>query len=152
MTILNSDQALPNYPVASPVSGGAVCCSIGTLTISEAPEVDDTWRIVRLPANVTVVGGTVFCDGFDGLDMTLGWEATDDDEASPDGLGAFGALDPALTGGIKTTNGYQLPLGNGGSFKTFTRATTLVLTILAPPAAFEEGKIAVRVDYRGKDW
>jgi hypothetical protein len=151
-TVLSSDQAQKGYPVASPVSGGSLCCSIGTLKISEAPVAGDVWRMVRIPANVTIVGGTVFCDNFEGLDLDFGWEANGDIDANPTGLGDFGVLAADTAAGIKTANGYQFPLGAGGSFETFNQPTTLVFTVAAPPTTFAEGKIAVRVDYRARDW
>lgn len=150
--VLSSDQAQPGYPVASPTSGGAICCSIGTLHVTEAPEAGDVWRMVKIPANVTIVGGTVYCDNFEGLDLDFGWEANGDIDANPTGLGDFGPFAPDTAAGIKTANGYQFPLGAGGAFETFNRPTTLVFTVIAPPATFEAGKIAVRVDYRARDW
>jgi hypothetical protein len=160
MAVLTSDQALSSYPIAKPAMGGVICCSIGTLAISANPAPGDIWRMVRIPAGVTVVGGMIYSGDLDTnaaelLDIDFGWEANGVDAADPDGLGNLGVMATDTVAGLKAENGYQFPLGGvliTNGFKSFDKETILGFTVVAAAATFAAGTIAVRVDYRNKDW
>jgi hypothetical protein len=113
---------------AGPAFG--VLAAYATITIDAATEDGDIWQLFWLPAGATVIGGYIIgADGDTGieqLDIDLGWAATADEVADPDGLGNLGVWIGAKNAAVGNWIPFQGVLQTAGP-KTFTAPALIQL-------------------------
>lgn len=124
----------------------------GTVTVDAATEDGDIFKVCKVPAGATVIGGAVYSGdgdtGAESLDIDIGWAANGVDAADPDGFGNLGVW----TGDASKT----APTGNYFHFlgvlqsvgpKTFTAETTIQLETNAAAATGAAMEVTVVVYY-----
>lgn len=126
-------KAAAGVPLPGTGPAGDLKAAYGTITIEADTEDGDIFKVCKLPANSTVIGGWVQSGdgdtGIEALDIDIGWAANGVDAADPDGFGNLGTW----TGDASV----HLPVaGNFFHFanvlqttgpKTFTAETTIQL-------------------------
>lgn len=126
-------KAAANVPLPGTGAAGNLKVAYGTITIEADTEDGDIFKVCKVPANSTVIGGWIQSGdgdtGIEALDIDIGWAANGVDDADPDGFGDLGTWqgDPSV----------HLPVaGNFFHFanvlqttgpKTFTAETTIQL-------------------------
>lgn len=157
MATLTAARAASTFPVFSPPHGGGVMCvAWGTLDLAANPTAADIAEMCKLPAGATVVGGWLYGDdidtGIEALDIDIGWAATADEVAVPDGFGNLGVItgDAFLTGNVALVAGIMIPfqgvlLTDGP--KLFTAPATLQLVFNAPANAGGTGTLSLVAHY-----
>lgn len=92
---LTSTRAASTFPLSGPATAGVLQVAWGTYTLAANVEDGDIFEMCKIPAGATVVGGYVQAADLDTnatetLDMDIGWAATADEVADPDGFGNLG--------------------------------------------------------------
>ena len=107
-------RAAVGIPQAGTGHAGSIKAAYGTVTVDASSEDGDIFQAFRVPANCTVIGGYVMAGdgdtGIETLDIDIGWAATDDEIADPDGFGNLGVWtgDAGEGGTIEPGNHFQL--------------------------------------------
>lgn len=140
-------------PVHGHGFGGNLKVGYNTYTIAANPTDGDIYVPVKVPAGATVVGGWVQAadidTGTEALDMDVGWAATADEVADPDG---FGNLD-VWTGDVSVhlpVAGNYFPLAGvlqSAGPKTFTAEATIQVECNVTANAGGTGQITLVVLY-----
>lgn len=156
---LTSTRATSGATVFGVGQAGNLKVARATYEIAAAVEVGDIFKMIKLPAGATVVGGMVFGDdldtnGSETLEMDLGWAANGGsgtyDSADSSGLGDFGVWvgDTVADHAIEVGNILHITgdLANG-DLPTFTKTTTVQLEVVAVAATFAAGAVSVVVHY-----
>lgn len=141
------------FPVAGPLMGGALGCSVGSYTFASGDdEVGDVFKMCKVPAGATVVGGYVqgadLDTGTETLDIDVGWLANGSEAIDADGFGNLGVWDGDAVSQIKPETGIYYPLQGvlrSTGPQTFTNTTTITLTVNAAANTLGGGKITVVV-------
>jgi len=148
-----SVKASPPAPVPSYVGGGVLLAQYVTMTLSEVPEVGDTYEFFTLPAGAVPVDGYLAISdidtGTETFDMDIGIEAND--------FGGAADLDYFSNAGVLTGDAATPPLTNGAEIRRFNGPfpvqpqllgdTKVVGTVNAVAAAGGTGTITVLVTY-----
>ena len=91
---LTGTRAISTFPMPGAGGAGNMKIAWGTVTVDAASEDGDIFQACRVPANSTVVGGYIMAGdgdtGIEALDIDIGWAATDDEVADPNGFGDLG--------------------------------------------------------------
>lgn len=95
---LSATRSAAAFPVYRGIGQGNLCVAWATIQVAVAALEDgDIFEMVRLPAGATVVGGWLQAQdldtGIETVDFMVGWAATADEVADPNGL---------LLAGVKT--------------------------------------------------
>jgi hypothetical protein len=156
---LTSTEAGSGYPVYGYGHAGSLKIAHSTYEVAANVEDGDIFKMVKLPAGATVVGGMLYADDLDTnatetLDMDIGWAANGGsgtyDTADPDGLGNLGVWtgDTVADHAVEVGNVFHLT-GNlvNGDLPTFTRETTIQVEANAVAATFAAGAMSVVVYY-----
>lgn len=155
MATFTAARAASTFPVFSPPHGsGVLCAAWGTYAIAANPTAADIIEMCKLPAKATVLGGYAMASdidtGTEALDIDIGWAATADEVADPDGFGNFGVWDGDTVGQIIPVAGSWKPLQGvllTAGPKTFTAEAKVIATVNAPANAGGTGQITVVVFY-----
>jgi hypothetical protein len=127
---LGNTRSVASFPKGGSGDAFAVKAAWATITIDSATEDGDIWQLFRLPAGSTVIGGYIIgADGDTGieqLDIDLGWAATADEIADPDGLGNLGVWIGAKNSAVGNWIPFQGVLMTAGP-KTFTAEALIQL-------------------------
>jgi hypothetical protein len=150
---LTATRAASTFPVAQGHSAGHLMCAWGTHTVLAAVEDGDIWKMCKIPAGATIIGGyiqaTDLDSGTEALDLMVGWAGNGSDVADPNGLllahvfsGDISVhLDVASSivyfGGVITSAGP----------KTFALETTIQVEANTPANVHVDGRITVFVYY-----
>lgn len=154
MTTFNSTAVAEAAP-AFQGPGGVVCAAYGYIDIATNPVAADVYRLCKVPAGATVIGGKVFSGDLDTnatetLDLDFGWESNGSDAADPDGFGNYGVQGTDTVAGVKPEAGYNYDfagvLQTAGP-KTFARETVLTATCIATAATFQAGRLSMVAYY-----
>jgi hypothetical protein len=131
---LTGTQAASSFPLGGAGGAFAVQASVGTVTVDASTEDGDIFKVCRVPAGATVIGGWVIAGdgdtGIEALDIDIGWAANGVDAADPDGLGNLGTWTGDASSGGTTEAINHLALGGvlaTAGPKTFTADTTIQL-------------------------
>ena len=160
-TTFTSTRAAAGFPVAQAQTGGALQVAYGTLEVAANPTDGDIYKLCKIPAGSTIMGGAWYGDrldtnGSETLDIDIGWAANGgsgtDDSANPDGLGDLGTLtgDVFALGSTSPTTGYIYPFAGIlalGDLPTFTKETMIQAECNTTAATFAAGAISVVVYY-----
>ena len=97
MAIFQSPEIIANKPASQGHEVGSVFAFCNSITIAINPVAADTYEFGKVPAGATVIGGWLMAPDLDTnatetLDMDIGWKATADEAADPDGFGNLGVL------------------------------------------------------------
>lgn len=148
-------RAASTFPVAGPAPQGVLQVAWGYHTFASGDdEAGDVFLMCKIPAGATIIGGYVrgkdLDTGTEALDIDVGWTANGAEAADPDGLGNLGLWSgDAVTdvrpevgiyynfGGVLMTTGPQ----------SFTRETTIALTVNVAAGTLGGGKVTVVVFY-----
>ena len=142
---LTGTRAKANQTLGGTGPAFDVKASWGTVTVDAATEDGDIFKVCKVPAGSTVIGGWILSGdgdtGIEALDIDIGWAANGVDAADPDGLGNLGTWtgDASKTSPTGNTFWLQGVLQTVGP-KTFTAETTIQLetnTAAATGAAME---------------
>jgi hypothetical protein len=157
MATLTAARAASTFPVFRPPHGsGVVCAAWGKIELAANPTAADIAQMCKLPAGATVIGGMLYGDdidtGTEALDIDIGWAATTDEVADPDGFGNLGIItgDAFATGNLSVVAGIMIPLQGvllTDGPKTFSADATIQLTFNAPANAGGTGTLSVVVYY-----
>ena len=155
MATLTSARAAASFPVFSPPHGsGVMCVAWGSYTFAVNPTAADMVRFCKLPAKATVIGGYIMGadldTGTEALDIDIGWEATADEIADPDGFGNMGVLDGDAVSQIIPVAGIWRPLQGvllTAGPKTFSAEASIIGTVNAPANSGGTGMLTCVVHY-----
>lgn len=135
-------------PVYAGFGGGSVCVAKHTFTVAAA----DTLLTFKnaIPAGATVFMGFLYGadidTGTEALDMDIGWAATADEVADPDGFGNLGTITGDTITDLKPVAGIYYPF-QGTLFtagpKTFTAQADLTITINTAANAGGTGALTI---------
>ncbi len=137
MATLTAARAASAFPVFSPPHGsGIVCTAWGKYTLAANPTAADIIEFCKVPAGATVLGGWLMGPdidtGTEAFDMDIGWAATADEIAAPDGFGNFGVLSGDVITELVPVAGIYRPLQGvllTAGPKNFTAQATLIGTV-----------------------
>ncbi len=155
MTTFTATRAASGFPVANYAGAGLLKVAYGVYNVTVEPVPADIYQMCRVPAGAVVLGGFIrFGDidtnGSETMDLDVGWEATADEVADPDGFGNFGIQDGDAVTAYLPEGGVLLPLhgvlATAGP-KTFTAEAIISVTCVDDPATFTAGYITVVVYY-----
>lgn len=141
------------FPVAGPLVGGALGVSVGYHTFAATDdEAGDVFKLCKVPAGATVIGGYVqgkdLDTGTEALDIDVGWLTNGTEATDADGLGNLGTWDGDVVAQLRPEVGVYYPLG-GVLFttgpQTFTATTTITLTVNTAAGTLGGGKCTVVV-------
>lgn len=156
---VRSSTASLGYPVYGQGLAGNMKIAHGTYEVAANVEDGDIFKMCKIPAGATIVGGMLFGDDLDTnatetLDMDIGWAANGGsgtyDSADPDGLGNLGVWegDTVANHAIEVGNVFHMTgVMADGDLPTFTRETTIQVEANAVSATFAAGAISVVVYY-----
>lgn len=152
MTTFAGDR--DNAPIHGHGFGGNVKVAFNTYTIAANPTDGDIYVRVNVPAGATVFGGWLQAadldtNGTETLDIDVGWAATADEIADPDGFGNFGVLTGDASVHLPVA-GIYLPLAGvlqSAGPKTFSAAATIQAECNATAATGGTGQITLVVLY-----
>lgn len=153
MATLTADRAASTFPVASAsVPTGVLQVAWGVYSVAADPSPADIIQMCRVPAGATVIGGFVQAgdidtDATETLDFDVGWEATADEVADPDGFGNFGVQTGDASVHLPVA-GIYMPFANiiqSAGYKTFTKEAIISVTVVDDAATFTAGVIKVVV-------
>jgi hypothetical protein len=153
MATFTSAQAAADFPFYTPAGGRAAGMAFGSLAITAAPVAADIYQMCKLPAGATVVGGwfgaTDIDTGTGVMELDVGWAATTDEVADPDGFLDSGALNGTAVANYLTVGTLRPFLGvlQAAGPKTFTAPAIVTLTCVVAPNAFTAGRVTVWVNY-----
>jgi hypothetical protein len=157
MATLTAARAASTFPVFRPPHGsGVVCAAWGKIELAANPTAADIAQMCKLPAGATVIGGMLYGDdidtGTEALEIDIGWAATTDEVADPDGFGNLGVItgDAFATGNLSVVAGIMIPLQGvllTDGPKTFSADATIQLTFNAPANAGGTGTLSLVVYY-----
>jgi hypothetical protein len=127
-------KAAAGVPLPGTGAAGNLKVAYGTITIEADTEDGDIFKVCKVPANSTVVGGMIYSGdgdtGIEALDIDIGWAANGVDAADPDGFGDLGVWTGDATDGasIEPVNviAFAGVLASTGP-QTFTAETTIQL-------------------------
>jgi len=146
-------RAAAGIPVGGAGPANAVHASWGTVTVEADSEDGDIFKVCKLPAGATVLSGHIISTdgdtGIESLDIDIGWAATDDEVADPDGFGNLGVWtgdtspEKPLAGTYINFAGVLTTVGP----KTFTAAATIQLETNAAAATGVAMEVTVVVYY-----
>lgn len=115
-------------------AAGTMKAAYGTITVEADTEDGDIFKVCKVPAGATVIGGWILAGdgdtGTEALDIDIGWAANGVDAADPDGFGNLGVWTGDATHGGSSEVGNQLMLGGvltSVGPKTFTAETVIQL-------------------------
>jgi hypothetical protein len=146
-------RAADTFPVAGAASKGILQFSIGSHTFAATDdEAGDVFKLCKVPAGATVIGGYVqgkdIDTGIETFDADIGWLANGTESLDADGFGNLGVWTGDAIADLKPEVGVYFPLG-GVLFTTgpqyFTNETTITLTVVAAAATLAAAKITVVV-------
>lgn len=150
-------RAASGFPVAGRGMAANVKVAYGTYEMAANVEVGDVYKMCKIPAGATIVGGFVYADDMDTdatetLEMDLGWAANGQEPADADGLGNFGVWvgDAFATPNIGAQAGIIIPFAgsfSAGDLPTFTAETMIQFDAVAVAATFAAGAVSVVVYY-----
>jgi hypothetical protein len=144
MAAVNSDQYGSDKKVPAVVSGGALTCLFGSVTLTAAQSANDTVNLFTMPKGFTPLFGFLLGD-----DIDTGTEAYDIDigtAADPDAFGNLGVQTGDAVTGIKPETCIWMPLA--GTLCTaapvrLTADTDCILTVIAAANAGGTGTLNV---------
>lgn len=127
---LAATRSTVGWPKGGSGDSFAIKAAWATIVIDAATEDGDIWQLFRLPAGATVVGGWIMAGdgdtGIEQLDIDLGWAATADEVADPDGLGNLGVWVGAKNSAVGNWIPFQGVLQTAGP-KTFSAEALIQL-------------------------
>ena len=155
MATFESSRFAETFPVFQAHAQGLLCRAWGTIDITANPTAAQTYGFCRVPAGATVTGGWIMGDDLDTnatetLNMDIGWAATDDEAADPDGFGNLGVLVGDVLVEYKPVAGILLPLQGvllTAGPKTFTAEAAIQMVCNVTAATGGTGQLTVLVDY-----
>jgi len=155
MTTFTATRGAATFPVAKSTGAGLVHAAYGVYNVTVEPVPADIYQMCRVPAGATVIDGfirhgDIDTNGSETMDFDVGWEATADEAADPDGFGNFGIQDGDAVVGYLPEGGVRLPLNGvlaSAGPKTFTAEATISVTCVDDPATFTAGYVTVVVYY-----
>lgn len=155
MATLTAARAASTFPVFRPLHGGGVMCAAwGVLELAVNPTAADIAKMCKVPGGARVIGGWLYGDdldtGTEALDIDIGWAATADEVADPDGFGNFGVMDGDVIAQLKPVAGLIYPLQGvllADGPKLFTAEATIQLVFNAPANAGGTGTLSLVVHY-----
>lgn len=134
---LGNVRSVVGFPQGGAGSAFDVKAAYATIPIDSASEAGDIWQLFRLPTGATVIGGWIQCidgdSGIEALDIDLGWAATADEVADPDGFGNNGVWIGQKNVAIGNWIPFTGVLSTAG-VKTFTAEALIQLTTVAAAA------------------
>lgn len=141
------------YPVAGPLMGGALGVSVGWHSFAATDdEAGDVFRVCKVPAGATVIGGYVqgkdIDTGTEALDIDVGWIANGVEALDADGFGNLGLWSGDAVTDVRPEVGIFYNLGGvlyTTGPQTFTNATQIALTVNTPANSLTAGKVTVVV-------
>lgn len=155
MATLTSTQAAETFPTHGTGPAGSLKVAYGTYAFTDAGVgAGDVIELCKVPAGAVVLGGYALAGdldtGTEALDIDIGWAATDDEAADPDGFGNFGVwTGDAITnlvpvaGNYKPLQGVLLTAGP----KSFSAEATIEMVVNADAATPASGTITLVVFY-----
>lgn len=153
MATLTASRAASDFPVMAG-NAGQVYSAYGTYEIAAANSIADIIQMCKLPAKAVVLSGWLYGDdldtGTEELDMDIGWAATADEVADPDGFGNFGVMDGDTISQFKPVAGLLYPLQGvllADGPKYFTAPATIQLVVNAAAKAGGTGTVSLVVYY-----
>lgn len=153
MATLTATRGASTFPVHSGFSG-QLSVAYGTYEVAANPTGGDLIVFCRLPAGATVVGGWFGGDdldtGTEALDIDIGWAATADEVADPDGFGNLGVLTGDAITDLKPIASLWYPLQGvllADGPKNFTAAATIQAVVNTPANATGTGTLSLVVYY-----
>ena len=152
---LTATRAAATFPVAENNMAGVMHCAYGVYELAANVEDGDIFKMCKVPANATVVGGWIYGDDLDTnatetLDMDIGWAANGSDAADPDGFGNLGVWTGDAVTDLKVVAGTMFPLQGvllADGPKTFAAETTIQVEANAAAATGGTGTLSVVVYY-----
>ena len=155
MATFTSARAAATFPVFQAHAQGLLCRAHGTIVIAANPTAAQTFAFCKVPAGATVTGGWIIGPDLDTnatetLNMDIGWAATTDEVADPDGFGNLGVLTGDVVAEYKVVAGILLPLQGvllTAGPKTFTAEATIEMVCNVTAATGGTGTVTVLVDY-----
>lgn len=161
MATLTADRGAASFPVFTPSGAGVVCAAYGTYAVTVDPSPADDYKMCRLPAGAVVLGGNLYAADLDTnatetFDIDVGWLANGGsgtyDAVDTDGLGNFGIItgDAFAAGNVSNVTGVNYPLAGllvTGVLPSFTKETTIAITVVDDTATLTAGSISVVVYY-----
>lgn len=150
---LTATRAADSFPVASHGLGGNLKVAWGTYTLAANVEDGDIFEMCKVPAGATVIGGYIQAadldTGTEALDMDIGWAATDDEIADPDGFGNLGVWtgDPSVHLPVAGAYIHFAGVLQSAGPKTFTAEATIQVEANAAANAGGTGVLTVVVFY-----
>ena len=155
MATFDSARVADTFPVFQAHAQGLLCCAFGTIEIAANPTAAQTYGFCKVPAGATVVGGWIMGDDLDThatetLNMDIGWAATEDEAADPDGFGNLGVLAGDALAEYKVVAGILMPLQGvllTAGPKTFTAVATIEMVCNVTAATGGTGTLTVLVNY-----
>lgn len=154
MTTFTAARAATGFPVANFSGAGVLHAAYGTYSVTVEPVPADIYNMCKLPAGAVVIGGwlchgDIDTDANETMDLDVGWAATADEIADPDGFGNFGVQTGDAVVGYLPEGGVRLPLNGvlATGPKTFSAPATITVTCVDDPATFTAGPITVVVLY-----
>lgn len=155
-TSFTTTRAAADFPVFQPTGSGVLCAAYASVTFDDDVTLAAalTVSMCKLPANAVLLGGYVMGadidTGTEAFDFDIGWAANGVDAADPDGLGNLGVMSGDVITELKPVAGIYVPF-QGLLFtdgpKTFTKPTTLTLTVNADANAGGTGKLTMVAFY-----
>ena len=149
---ITGTRAASDFPAFHPPAGsGLVCAAYGSYAIAANVTDGDIWKLCKLPAGATVLGGAFWASdmdtGTEALDIDVGWAANGAESASAAGFVNSGVLSgDGITDLMAAGTNYR-PFPMGGGPVTFTAETIVQAEANTAAATFAAGTIYVVVYY-----
>ncbi len=148
-------RAAASFPVAGPAAAGVLQVAYGTHTFASGDdEAADVFLMCKIPAGATIIGGYVrgkdLDTGTEALDIDVGWTANGAESADPDGLGNLGLWSGDAATDVRPEVGIYYNFGGvlmTAGPQTFTRETTIALTVNTPANVLTSGLVTVVVHF-----
>ena len=155
MATLTATRAATTFPNAGTGPSGNLKVAYGQYSFTDTGVgASDVIEMCKVPAGAIVLGGYVMSGdldtGAEALDIDVGWSATDDEVADPDGFGNFGLWTGDVVTSIIPVAGNWKPLQGvllTAGPKTFSADATLILTVNADSTTPASGELTMVAFY-----
>lgn len=155
MATLTATNAADAHPVHGTGPAGNLKVAYGQYSFTDAGvAVNDVIEMCKVPAGAVVLGGYVMAGdldtGAEALDIDVGWAATDDEVADPDGFGNFGVWTGDVVANMMPVAGIWKPLQGvllTDGPKTFSAEATIELVVNADATTPASAEITLVVFY-----